>query len=235
MGTPNYLEILIAGYGERGSYFKDYLIGQIKEFEKIHISKIEFIERLEIEIDKCFSRIYELYEKDLKSYNEDILKKKKDRYGYPKPYKYKEEIKNEKYPNIICLHSTLLTNGQVKKPEYLYLSDFEQMKNIIIELRDNNNELKEYKNLNKTETTHKTQILLLEKLGFFELDMVHSLSTDKKGLLVSLLLNRNVDNSIDYIGNKYEKGGDFGSKKSPYNNQSVEQLDRLLTQLNLVK
>jgi hypothetical protein len=136
METLNYLDILIEGYCERGNYFKDYLIGKIREFEKMHISKVEFIERLGNEIDNCIKKINSSFDRDLLRYKKDSLKKKKDKMGYPKPYKYKIDIKDEQHPHIICLSPNALTNGKVKTPEFLYLSDFEQMKNIVSEIKD---------------------------------------------------------------------------------------------------
>jgi hypothetical protein len=67
----------------------------------------------------------------------------------------------------------------VKTPEFIYLSDFEQMKYVLNELTDFDKEFMDDENINKPETSHKTQILLLEKLGFFELETVYNLTTEK--------------------------------------------------------
>ena len=50
-------------------------------------------------------------------------------------------------------------------------------------------------------STHKQQILLLERLGFFELPTVQQLTAQNKGKLLSQLLNRSEKNSTEYIRN----------------------------------
>ena len=45
----------------------------------------------------------------------------------------------------------------------------------------------------------KEQIMLLNEIGFFELDFVKNLTTESKGRLFSKLLNRNWKNITEYI------------------------------------
>lgn len=76
-------------------------------------------------------------------------------------------------------------------------------------------------------TTQKTQIIILNEMGFFENPYFESATLEKKGEFIAKLLNMNFDNAKDYIGNKnFKKGGD---KKSPYNKPAIESAKRILS------
>jgi len=78
--------------------------------------------------------------------------------------------------------------------------------------------------------SHKQQTLLLEHLGFFDLPKFTNLTTEKKGILLSYLLNRNEKNSTEYFRNF------FGVKNVPKNmisktKKNKEKVNELLSSL----
>lgn len=81
--------------------------------------------------------------------------------------------------------------------------------------------------------THAQQILLLDELGFFELEMVKNLTEQKKGLLVSQLLNRNPKNTEEMIRNK--QGADKESKYFIKNKRNIEIINQIISKVNSIK
>jgi hypothetical protein len=116
--------------------------------------------------------------------------------------------------------------------QFLFVSEFHKELYISI-LNDVEKQLPKEKGMQKTlKTTQKAQILILKELGVFDSHQIKNLSLEQKGIFFSSLLNMNLDNAKDYIGNLFDKKGDSGNK-SPYNRQSIEQANNMLALINL--
>jgi hypothetical protein len=84
--------------------------------------------------------------------------------------------------------------------------------------------------------THKQQILLLHKLGFFDLPAIEKLNDLKKGKLFSILLGKNVDNTENLIRYRHtQKKGEIQSSYFLYNPKNVEKVTELLKELGIEK
>ena len=80
---------------------------------------------------------------------------------------------------------------------------------------------------------HKAQIMLLYELGVFELEQIKNLTTEKKGKLFSMLLNRNEKNSTEYIRN-INPDGNKNTDLNPYNiAKQVNAVKELLKEIGL--
>ena len=84
--------------------------------------------------------------------------------------------------------------------------------------------------------THKQQILLLHKLGFFDLPAIDKLTDLKKGKLFALLLSKNIDNTENLIRyRRTQKKGEIQSSYYLYDDKNVEKVNELLKELGIEK
>ncbi|MBN8851363.1 MAG: hypothetical protein BGO55_09325 [Sphingobacteriales bacterium 50-39] len=83
----------------------------------------------------------------------------------------------------------------------------------------------------KSEFSHRSQILLLHRLGIFDLEIFKNLTDVQRGKLFGRLLNRNIDNTENYI--RYRKGKNVDVKYRLENRQSVRPVEDLLRECSL--
>lgn len=83
----------------------------------------------------------------------------------------------------------------------------------------------------KGEFSHKSQILLLHRLGIFNLAVFQNLTDIQRGKLFGRLLNRSIDNTENYI--RYRNGKDVPSKYALANRLSSPPVDDLLRECGL--
>jgi hypothetical protein len=90
-------------------------------------------------------------------------------------------------------------------------------------------------NINQKNTffSHKQEILLLEKIGFFDLPDVKDLTLESKGALVSTILKKNHKNCKIYISNLAAKNKRTVSmdKDFVYTEQNIKRVDDFLNEL----
>ncbi len=97
-----------------------------------------------------------------------------------------------------------------------------------MELDKENNEL-----ISSNKTFHSTQFVILQKLGFFDLEQFSQLTTIQKGEFMGKLLNMDKDNATDYLGNiRYSKTEDK-NKKSPYSKTAKNQAKEILSLISI--
>jgi hypothetical protein len=84
----------------------------------------------------------------------------------------------------------------------------------------------------KAEFSHKSQLLLLHRLGILDLPVFASLTDIQRGKLFGGLLNRNPDNTENYI--RYRHGGrDVNPKYALSNSRSVQPVEVILRECGL--
>lgn len=88
-------------------------------------------------------------------------------------------------------------------------------------------------NIEEKGITHAQQILLLDELGFFELEKVKNLTEQKRGLLVSWLLCRNPKNTEDMI--RYRDGADKENRYFIKTKKNIETINQIISKLNSSK
>lgn len=85
----------------------------------------------------------------------------------------------------------------------------------------------------KDKLTHKAQILLLHRLGILDLPVFGELTDIQKGKLFGHLLNRNDDNTENYI--RYRRGKNVDTKYKLDNAKAVKSVEKLLRDCGLEK
>lgn len=83
----------------------------------------------------------------------------------------------------------------------------------------------------KSELTNKAKVLVLKKLGFFELPKIIALPDTKKGVLLNGICGGSETNFTDYVGNLFNT--DPKDPKNPNTKDAVNQLHKLLKEINL--
>lgn len=85
----------------------------------------------------------------------------------------------------------------------------------------------------KDKLTHKQQILGMHKLGIFDLQILEGLTDTQKGILFGHLLNRDNDNTENYI--RYRNGKNVPAKYSLQSDAVQEKIQDLFKKVNLDK
>jgi len=132
----------------------------------------------------------------------------------------KQEIDETYSPEeqVNSMYPVLLSIEQLEKEVDSLILDYEK----INDLKPDETDLKKLKEDN---LSHKQQILLLFNLGFFDLPKIKELSIQKKGRIISAIINRDEKNASDYI--RYFNGKNIESKyecKTPTNLKAVNQI-----------
>ena len=137
---------------------------------------------------------------------------------------YKLEIKQE-------IDETYSAEEQINSiyPVQLGIQELEKEVDLLIldykKINDLKPEEPNLKKLREENLSHKQQILLLFNLGFFDLPKIKELSIQKKGKIISAIINRDEKNASDYI--RYFNGKNIESKyecKTPTNILAVNQI-----------
>lgn len=205
---------------------------RLKNLEKFHE---EFSTKLEREIKSDWQYSYLTVE--------DLIDKKKkffySRLNYIMTYDSKSEqvvfeFKLE-YPDSDIAEDKEDFNSETMQISYLKILQWIN-EQILIETEKNNKPQETLQNGSNNSLSHKQQILLLEKLGVFEIAEIKKLTGLQKGKLFSILLNRNEKNTTDYIRNKDVRKGLVSMDKDFVKSDSnVKRVSEILKEIGLEK
>ncbi len=162
---------------------------------------------------------YESHEDKIKYLNKEIKKNEK----LLKTFCNTLEYKNHPYKN----GTIAMGNGFSFLEEEYYNGIIEHLKERKLSIVSNLPPPETVKVL-KDKITNKQQILLLNYLGILENEHLQKLTTEKKGILLGYLLNRDEKNMSDYIRYFYGKPDNKFNCKTPANIEAVNKILKIL-------
>jgi hypothetical protein len=120
---------------------------------------------------------------------------------------------------------TWVCRGYLDAQKLKYVRDLQQAPTNTADNTQNDNDT------NSTKLTLKQQVLLMQKLGFFELEPIKPLTMQNLGKLLGRLFGRNEKNTEDLIRNRQGKNVD--KKYSLEGSEVTEAVNALLTELKI--